>query len=168
MPISIGAVLVGVAILVLVIPLVARPFKEPRAASAPSEGDRPPPLESVLTSLRDLDFDHQTGKVSQEDYASTRAELLAQAAQAMESGGGASLEDRLEEKVRRLRQELERVPPSACAGCGERLAPGDRYCPSCGRAQFRACPSCGSAVRPGDGYCTACGRRLQAEPALSP
>ena len=86
--------------------------------------------EAVMGSLRDLDEDFDTGKVSAEDHASMRDELRARA-------------------VALLREEREKVsaepsaPPIesiACAQCGARLQLEDRFCSQCGarRASSRA------------------------------
>ena len=65
---TIGAFLVGLALLALIVSIVLRPLAQRgrRDEAAPQE-HAPPRLEAVLAALRDLDFDHQTGKGAQED-----------------------------------------------------------------------------------------------------
>ena len=163
---TIGALLVGIALLALVVSVVLRPLtRHARLDVLTPERDSPPRLEPVLAALRDLDFDHQTGKVSEEDYVPARAALLAQAAQAMAEGSGSSLEDELEERVKQVRRklDLEAGPVRYCSHCRGSLFSGDRFCPRCGNPQTNACPSCGSTVRPEDRYCVECGCRLEME-----
>ena len=89
---TIGAVLVGLALLVVIVSMVVRPLTERgRRDEVPPEENHQPQLEPVLAALRDLDFDHQTGKVSEDDYTPARAGLLAKAAQAMDRGPQSSL-----------------------------------------------------------------------------
>ncbi len=162
---TIGAVLVGLALLALIGSIVLRPLVQrgSRDEATPEE-HAPPRLEAVLAALRDLDFDHQTGKVAEEDYTPARAGLLAKAAQAMDGGPQSSVEDILEERVREIRRRLDEAEPATyCSGCGGRALPGDRFCPRCGLAQADACPSCGRRIEPDDRYCVECGCRLPRE-----
>jgi hypothetical protein len=162
---TIGAVLVGLALLALIVSIVLRPLAQRgrRDEAAPQE-QAPPRLEAVLAALRDLDFDHQTGKVAQEDYTPARAGLLAKAAQAMERGPQSSVEEILEARVKEIRRRLDEAEPATyCSGCGGRVLRGDRFCPRCGLTQAVACPSCGRTVRPDDHYCVECGCRLPME-----
>ena len=168
---TIGALLVGIALLALVVSLVLRPLsRHDRLDVLTPERNSPPRLEPILAALRDLDFDHQTGKVSEEDYVPARAALLAQAAQAMAEGSGSSLEDELEERGNqgRRRLDLGAAPARTCAHCRGGLLPGDRFCARCGKPQTNACPSCGRTVDAEDRYCVECGRQLQPEAAPAP
>ena len=162
---TIGAVLVGLALLALIVSIVLRPLAQRgrRDEAAPQE-HAPPRLEAVLAALRDLDFDHQAGKVAQEDYTPARAGLLAKAAQAMERGPQSSVEEILEARVREIRRRLDEAEPATyCSGCGGRVLRGDRFCPRCGRTHVLACPSCGAIVHPGDTFCVRCGSPLETE-----
>jgi len=162
---TLGAMIVGLALLVLIVSLVLRPLTQRGGRDeAAQEEDRPPRLEAVLAALRDLDFDHQTGKVSEDDYTPARAGLLAKAARAMERDPESSVEDILEARVKEIRRRLEQdVPAAHCTHCGGRLHPGDRFCTRCGDRQTDACPSCGGSVGTEDRYCVECGCRLHTE-----
>ncbi len=162
---TVGAVLLGLALLLPIVAVVVRPLTHPaEAAPIPADEGGPGRLEPVLAALRDLDFDHQTGKVSDQDYAPSRAALLAQAAEVMARGSGSSVEDILEERVREIRRHLEEASPArSCPACGGRISHGDRFCSNCGHPQGLACPRCGTAVQAADVYCVICGRRLMPE-----
>jgi len=159
---TLGALLVGMALLLVITSLVVRPLMDhPASPAHRPEADPPLARQAVLASLRDLDFDHRLGRIWPEDYASTRATLLAQAAEAMTDEHGGALEEILEEKVRRIRQRLDQGGPSSCPACGNRLTAGDRFCSLCGRGLDLACPTCGGTTSPQDVFCVECGTRLQ-------
>ncbi len=71
--------------------------------------------EVVYASIRDLDEDFETGKLTERDHAALRGELRAQA-------------------VRLLQAERAAAPAAAsgCASCGAELPRDARFCPGCG------------------------------------
>ena len=102
--------------------------------------------EAVLSALRELDFDHLTGKVADEDYAPQRAALmgrgvaLLQQLETVAQPPAASAEAQLEAEVRAARARHTERPaaPRFCPQCGApRLAP-DRFCAKCGTALTEA------------------------------
>jgi hypothetical protein len=88
-----AALALGAALAVLVVLFVARPFlREPAAAD--DRLDRPGPLEQrqlalaeerdrALAALKELEFDHRTGKVSDEDYRQLVGPLRRRAAEVL-------------------------------------------------------------------------------------
>jgi hypothetical protein len=128
-----GTVLAAFAVVAfLVAPLLGRARVATAAPTAPAHGER----EALYESLRDLDHDLETGKVSPADHARLRAELRARAIALM----------RDEE---RARGEGEPHPPSA-SGAPE-AAPH--------------CESCAASAQPGQRFCGQCGAPLAASPA---
>src|SRR3989338_4775205 len=88
---DLGSILLGAALLVIVAFYVARPIFEKRGGrdKPVTEADRlTAERENILAALRDLDFDHITGKITDEDFAPQRAALVAE---------GASIYQRLEQ-----------------------------------------------------------------------
>jgi hypothetical protein len=78
--------------------------------------------ESIYSAIRDLEHDHETGKIAEADYTTMRDELRARA-------------------VALLRREREgpvdaekRSSPPCCAACGAEVSATDRFCSRCGRA----------------------------------
>jgi hypothetical protein len=69
--------------------------------------------EVVYASIRDLDEDFETGKLTEQDHAALRGELRAQA-------------------VRLLRAEREAAAATGCASCGAELSRDASFCPGCG------------------------------------
>jgi ribosomal protein L32 len=162
---TLGGVLVGLAIMVLAAAIVLRPFREGEEPLDPRpDAHERQSLERALTALRDLDFDHGLGKISQEDYQPARARLLAQAAEAMRYPSDERLGKDLEARVLHFRRELTQSRPSnRCPACGARMLPRDLFCTHCGRAQAAHCPSCGAAFGREDTFCSRCGTRLEAK-----
>ena len=76
-----GSLLLSFALLLLVGFVVARPLLEPHRATEKGispAGRLAAQRDSLLTALRDLDFDHATGKIGDDDYSPQRAQLVAQ------------------------------------------------------------------------------------------
>lgn len=78
-------------------------------------------LYSVLT---DLDFEKESGKVSESDYQTARNDYLAQVA-AVLAGLDAIAASKGEKKKARK--------GPTCEGCGEKLPPEARFCMACGK-----------------------------------
>ncbi len=143
-----GAILVGLAILVLAGAYILRPVFAPaevqlgrvdsRLSALQAERDR------ILDMLHDLDMDGAMGKVPQAEYQSQRSALTAQGAQVLreiDAARGAAalsdplasdLEDELEAEVAKLREAGEEEPFNFCTHCGTEVVPGDRFCTNCG------------------------------------
>ena len=174
--ISVGALLVGLALLLVVTTAVAVPFlhrREERPGTVTEEvdeeaTDRARHRTRVLLALRDLEFDYLTGKVSEEDYHTLRPQLLLEAAallQGSETGSRTTsagetpstsyLDALIEQAVRAKRH-------NRCPHCGHPSRPGARFCVMCGQpltGAFR-CPECGTPVIQNARFCTACGHPL--------
>ena len=108
--------------------------------------------DSTYDAIRDLDFDFQLGKLSQDDYAGLRDKYKSRAAQVLQqldqlgNGNGADADSQIEAQVARLRRtktdavedEIARVRASRKAGgafcgkCGTPHQAGDQFCSKCG------------------------------------
>jgi hypothetical protein len=116
---SIGFALLagGGALAFLIAPIGVRSREteasEPRLARLAAE------REAVYASIRDLDEDFETGKLTPEDHEELRGQLRARA-------------------VALLQEESRGEPAPAprpalfCVSCGEKLPRGARFCPQCG------------------------------------
>ena len=83
------SVVVGAALLVVaVILFILQPMLSGRRASLHRETDEPTEAESrrrvTLLALRDVEYDHATGKLDEADYHALRKELAAEALTALE------------------------------------------------------------------------------------
>ena len=121
----IGLALLGGALLYVTLPFRQKPSKVGNSSDASqSEGRR----EEILLAIRDLDFDFKTGKVSEEDYQSLRAQLMSEAARYMES------EQKQDDQLEALIQSRRNAQPKQdfCPSCGKKIHAGDLFCSSCG------------------------------------
>lgn len=91
----------------------------------PEDGTRSE-REAVYASLRDLEHDHETAKLSDDDYASMRAELRARAAALLRAESAATAPAAGAAKLP--------ADAPACGACGARARGGDRFCAQCGAA----------------------------------
>ncbi len=105
---DIGAILIGLAVLIGVAFLVSGPLVDRRQQREKtlSEAERlREQRDRILTTLRDLDFDHASGKIQEEDYTPLRAKLVADGADVMkqldelEAAAPAGLETELEQAI---------------------------------------------------------------------
>jgi len=158
---ELGAIFVGLAMLVGSLPFVIKPFREKASGKDRKLNIRPNPDEkrkADLSALLDLDFDYRTGKVSEEDYSVVRAQLVADAAQYIQ------LEEPREDEQIEAMIAARRATYSnsqACSNCGHTIGADSRFCSQCGTAVAANCPSCGKPVQEGDHFCTTCGAKLE-------
>jgi hypothetical protein len=107
------ALLVGTALAVASLCYVLYPLLRPNAALQIIP-NRPAPREvgsSSVEALRELEFDRQTGKISDSDYGTLKARYTEEALTAMRAGGTGS---------------------AACPKCGPRPESDAAFCSSCG------------------------------------
>ena len=174
---DIGSILLGVTLLLVVALIIARPLlvgSEGRDRQPGPADDLRAEHERVLTQLRDLDFDHATSKIMDEDYTAARGQLVAQGvavlkqldvlsaaimAQPAATGRARTVEDEMEAAVaqRPALVSLGRAGAEdeiEAALAQRRSAPSLAARPT-GRAH--ACGQCGASVSPDDRFCPVCG-----------
>jgi hypothetical protein len=170
---DLGSILLGVALVLVVAFIVARPLLE--QAGVPDDAPGPDEAllverERVLTALRDLDFDHTMGKLVEDDYAAQRAALVAQGAAVLRQLDAlalahephdANLDSEMEQAIARRRSRPaaagraptpEAEPEIEAAVAGRRQTHASRFCTHCGqplRSDDRFCGACGTAVADG-------------------
>jgi hypothetical protein len=157
----VGTVLAIVGLAVVLYPLFAEPGSEQpvRAAVAAGAGDR----QRAVDALREIEFDRETGKLSDTDYSELKAAYTQEAIAAMRAEESAAVVaagaiDPAEAAVLAYRQHVRE-----CRRCGPRPEPDATYCSSCGVYLRGACGHCGAAVtEPGAAFCTDCGHALAA------
>jgi hypothetical protein len=132
--------------------------------------------DAAFQALRDLHFDHQVGKVTEEDMVAFEANLKMTAADALrrldewEAQTDNNLDLEIELAVAARRDALQ-TPGQVCPSCGQLTAAGDAFCAACGQPLAAAapiaaapaacaCPRCGRAYEPGDRFCAGCGQTL--------
>ncbi len=155
---DIGSIFLILALAILVVLFISRPFWERNSRHQPGQADREDHDLSALQVERDrtidaiyeLDFDHTLGKVPEEDYPGQRARLLQYGADVLRKLDTFTCEEesRLEAaqqvtSVARHDEEIEtiiaarrrqRSEKSAgfCNKCGNPLQKSDRFCSKCG------------------------------------
>ncbi len=95
---------------------------------------------SLYRALQELDFDRETNKVSDEDYAVQRYRLVAQGVatlQRLDALPALPDDDPIEAAVRAFRGGETAAAPSKsagrfCARCGAAAAAADKFCGACG------------------------------------
>ena len=131
LPLVVGSLLAVVAVAYVLYPLLfarrARDASSDRSARSP----RAAADEDAIVALREIEFDRETGKLSDSDYAELKARYTARALAAMrargDAGADASPEDLVEATVLAYRARLK-----SCARCGPRPEPDAVYCSNCG------------------------------------
>jgi predicted nucleic acid-binding Zn ribbon protein len=190
-----AAVLIGAAFYLVALPLL----QHARRSDAPSleystEQERLDELlaqrAAAFQALRELNFDHKVGKITDEDFVAFEANLKQHAANtlraldAWEAQADDDLDLEMEAEIEARRAALaDRTnghdAGAPCPVCGKPAAVDDRFCAGCGAdltaahvvapapaPDALACPACGVAYHPGDRFCGSCGQPLAA-PAAS-
>lgn len=121
--------------------LVLHPLFGPFAAPAPG-GEPIDPEETAkgvaLAALKEIEFDRETGKLSDTDYEFLKAKYTAAALEALRVDRGASddLEAMIAARVRTIRSAPGPKPSNAvlpiCTSCGPRPEADAVFCSSCG------------------------------------
>ncbi len=107
---------------------------------APSDPEHEKDL--ALRAIREADFDHRTGKLSDEDYASLRDELEGRALNAMAEIDAANA-------LHAVPTSTSATPPAASTSTARAAAEPGGFCPACGvrfARDARFCPGCGKKL----------------------
>lgn len=119
-------VLVGAVGAIILTPLFRRPGVMSLAGTAAAHGQADRKVEVMLA---DLEFDHATGKLADDDYAALRSRVETAATAPAAPAAVAANEgiDPLEAEIRAARRARR-----FCTGCGTALPKAARFCPACG------------------------------------
>lgn len=160
-----GSILLGAALFILTALYVARPFLQAPATNArrSSRLNQLNHKEIILEQIRQLEFDHETGKVPDDVYASQRQALVTEAAQLLHALDQSYQEDEIdsaiEDAVAARRVGDKPVVPV-------RPTPAPMATPQPARqARGKFCSQCGQPSEPTDNFCAFCGHQL-ASPAM--
>lgn len=166
-----AAMLLGIGVLWLVFqPFIAPPPAEP-------EYLEPLDLEETargqaLLALKEIEFDRETGKLSDADYAMLKARYSALAVEAIREeerlapAPAGDVEALIAERVERLKATggaatAAAVAVAACPRCGPRPEEDALWCSGCGQP-LPGLPQCGTCQSPmdlGAKFCASCGAR---------
>ena len=178
----VAAALVGVAALWLVLQPLIAPGRPSAPVYEPPEPEETP-KGIALAALKEIEFDRETGKLSDEDYAFLKGKYTGAALDALrdeeadvpaglagpavgEGARGGDVEFMIAARVRALRSAAASAPPGApaCPTCGPRPEPLAVFCSTCGQRlqPGGACAGCGAEVAPGGRFCEQCGTAVAA------
>jgi len=124
--------------------------------------------ESLLSAIKDIEFDYGLGKLSREDYEDLNSRYKVEAADVLkkmdeiaEGSSEAPVEDELEKEIKEARmrgysvyeddEEIEKEILMAREASWAR------------ESEERRCPECGSAYDADDLFCSKCGHKLDGD-----
>ena len=175
------AILIGLVILAAIGFYVSRPLAQSRRSAQTGGAVDAQTLEarreSLYTQIKELDLDHETGKVNQEDYARVRADLVAQAAAVLKqidtmtpspAPAAPSAQDDVEALIaarRKTRSTLAATPSAAtkAAETDVEAAIAARRKTAVPAVSVLMCPNCGKPISADDAFCAKCGTALQTQ-----
>lgn len=139
-------------------PVVKR-ARRVKAVREPSASER------AVAILREVEFDRETGKLSESDYDALKSAYTREALAALRSEDSAAAtaapgvaDDEVEAVILKYRAR-----PTTCDVCGPRPEPDAIYCSSCGRYLAGVCGGCGAKITEvGARFCPSCGEILAA------
>ena len=144
---TIGSILLSIALLVVVGLFLARPFlrfPESLTVSLTLRQQIVRQKAVLINQIQDLAFDHDTGKIPTDVYEAERQRLIREAAvlsQQLDTLGTANdIEAQIETAVQQLRgnvavsSSVESSTGSFCPQCGYGVDTHDNFCTHCGHA----------------------------------
>lgn len=159
-----AAALVGLFIVWLVVAPIVRPrVRTPRPAGPPEAEETRRGV--AVAALREIEFDRETGKLSDADYASLKAKYTGEALAALRAeGSGEAATPDLEAMISARVRSLAGGGPPPCRTCGPRPEADAAFCSTCGLRldAGRSCQSCGAALPADSAFCDSCGARVAA------
>jgi rRNA maturation endonuclease Nob1 len=95
----------------------------------------------LLQEIKEIDFEYQMGKLSEQDYKNLKGDFENQAIDVLQKidnkGNGKSSKDdvELEIEIYKKRQKKSKTQHSFkfCSNCGNKIQPHDKFCSSCGK-----------------------------------
>jgi hypothetical protein len=175
-----AAIIGAIAVWLVLQPLTGRRSK-PSPPIEPLDPDETP-KGIALTALKEIEFDRETGKLSDTDYEFLKAKYTAAALDALRAESAAEepaersddVEAMIAAKVRTLRSASaspspdDRSPSTSasptCPTCGPRPEADALFCSTCGRrlTNLLSCDRCGATLMPDSRFCESCGRQVAA------
>lgn len=170
---AIVAGVVGLAALYLVLqPLLAPGAPKPPVFEPLDPEETPKGV--ALAALKEIEFDRETGKLSDADYEFLKAKYTGQALEALRAEKSSvemgDVEALIAARVRSLRSAAVPAPSGspdsafACPACGPRPETDAVFCSTCGARLPLAgtCTDCGAALGADSRFCERCGARVAA------
>jgi len=180
---TVGSLLLGGALVLIVLLFLIRPFALPEDEEKRIDREEIDSLllrkESLLRDIRELDDDYEAAKVAPELYMRTRPQMVKQAAILMKQlddhgyvetsaappAIDPSVDAQIEAAVRRARTPQQLDDELEAAIRQARAKPAAKATPAAeaSNGAMRYCPQCGRRIEPDDRFCPGCGRNLVQE-----
>lgn len=142
MPTDLAAVMIVAAVaLFIAAPLTEGLRRRRRAAADDLEMARIEHDRSLaIQGLRELEFDHEMGKLDAADYQNLRAVLEKRAFAAMTALDRARENRSPTRPATSATSSLSKPAANSCPRCGAGLLEGSQFCPECGAARAAGAP----------------------------
>jgi len=130
---AVAAALVGMVALWLVLQPLIGSQQTPPTPFEPVDPEETP-RGAALAALKEIDFDRETGKLSDGDYEFLKAKYTTLALEALRAESTEGTSDTIEAMVAARVRSLQSAgsQPAACSTCGPRPEPDALFCSSCG------------------------------------
>jgi hypothetical protein len=158
-----GVLLAAGAVLFVLRPILQPAWAASLEAAAADDGEDygedVSPTAVALRALKEIEFDRATGKLSDADYESLKAQYTAEAVAVMREEAGAGTAPVPRPAPR------SPLPLATCPVHGAPNEPGAEFCPACGRRLQEAggfCGRCGTPLERDAQFCHRCGSRVAA------
>jgi hypothetical protein len=165
---AVVAGLLGLAAVWLVLQPLLHPARSAAPVFEPLDAEETP-KGIALAALKEIEFDRETGKLSEADYEMLKSKYTAAALDALRAESAAvpdDLEVLIAARARALRSALASTSPGApsCSICGPRPELDALFCSNCGRRlpMAGACGRCGAPLGPDSRFCEQCGSQVAA------
>jgi hypothetical protein len=143
---------------------ILRPPVETAVDPNVDEGDDPDddlsPQAVALRALKEIEFDRETGKLSEADYEQLKVRYTQEALVAMRGDTG-----NVQRETGHVTKAPLHVPRFPCPDHGPRPEKDAQFCSECGRRLGHApgyCVRCGTELEVDARYCNRCGARVAA------
>lgn len=159
--------------IVVAVAIVAWPYFSVTSEPGSESGRSNPVVENLVSqrdatyaAIKELEFDHAMGKLSDVDYRGMRAKYETKAVAILQELDGLKKAPprraRSGDSAETIEQEVQRLRQGAhCPHCGAAHAANDVFCAKCGTAlRGIRCPKCGTRAAIGDMFCARCGSVL--------
>jgi len=160
---DLGFIFTALALFILVAAFVARPLIEKMTGVETQKthaDDLFAQREAILIELRDVDFDHETGKMNDDDYKEQRARLTAKGVEILRALDGLKTEEAAPQ-IDAADDEIENL---IAIKRGKKIAqplPSNGKTPQGDAADTLFCTQCGAQAHAHDKFCAKCGAALQ-------
>jgi len=88
--------------------------------------------EAIYAAIKDIEFDYQMGKLSEEDFQALRQQYKDEAVGLLKKID--QVQHKPGKKGKAASQKKEEVAPKFCSNCGDAVNRGDKFCVNCGNA----------------------------------